>query len=94
MGVEVSGGWLDQHPEGGLPGPEGHAWRNRTNMRFNFWRATVRGGYFGTEQDALYGCDFSTDGGYASVDVNRHSSIGLGYIAYICADDYELVARF
>jgi hypothetical protein len=95
VGVELSGGRLDETTEGDLRFARATYQAIGANARFNFgdspWFATVRGGYFDAEVD---GADeeFDADGGYAGVaigvDINRHFNISLGYTAFIYADDY------
>jgi hypothetical protein len=95
VGVEISGGRLDETREDGFLIPEATYTAVGANARLNFgdsrWFAVVRGGYFNADQDGPYG-DFSTDGGYAGlgigVDINRHFNISLAYNAYVYADDY------
>ncbi len=95
VGVEISGGRLDETREDGYLIPEATFGAIGANARLNFgdsrWFAVVRGGYFSADQDSSYG-DFSTDGGYAGlgigVDINRHFNLTLAYTAYVYADDY------
>jgi hypothetical protein len=96
VGVEISGGRLDDTREDGYLIPKASFGAVGANARMNFgdsrWFAVVRGGYFSADQDAPNGGDFSTDGGYAGlgvgVDINRHFNISLAYTAYVYADDY------
>lgn len=96
VGVEISGGRLDETREDGYLIPEATFGAIGANARFNFggsrWFAVARGGYFSADQDTSYG-DFSTDGGYAGlgigVDINRHFNITLAYTAYVYADEYN-----
>ena len=95
VGVELSGGRLDETTEGNWRYAEASYKAVGANARMNFgdspWFATVRGGYFDAEVD---GADeeFDADGGYAGiaigVDINRHVNISLGYTAFVYADDY------
>ena len=96
VGVELSGGRLDEATDGGWRFPKATYKAVGANARMNFgdspWFATVRGGYFDAEQKIPGGGDFSTDGGYAGVavgvDINRHLNVSLGYTAFVYADDY------
>jgi hypothetical protein len=96
VGVEVSGGRLDETREDDYLIPKATFVAVGANARFNFgdsrWFGVVRGGFFSADQDAPDGGDFSTDGGYAGlgvgVDINRHFNITLAYTAYVYADDY------
>jgi hypothetical protein len=95
VGVELSGGRLDETTEGDWRYAKATYKAIGANARMNFgdspWFATVRGGYFDAEVD---GADeeFDADGGYAGVaigvDINRHFNISLGYTAFVYADDY------
>ena len=95
VGVELSGGRLDETTDGDWRFAKATYKAIGANARMNFgdspWFATVRGGYFDAEVD---GADeeFSADGGYAGVaigvDINRHFNISLGYTAFVYADDY------
>ena len=96
VGVELSGGRLDETTDGGWPYPKATYKALGANARMNFgespWFMMVRGGYFDAEQDIPGGGDFSTDGGYAGlavgVDLNRHFNITLGYTGFVYADEY------
>jgi hypothetical protein len=95
VGVELSGGRLDETTEGDWRYAKARYKAVGANARMNFgdspWFATVRGGYFDAEVD---GADeeFDADGAYAGVaigvDINRHLNITLGYTAFVYADDY------
>lgn len=95
VGVELSGGRLDETTDGDWRFAKATYKAIGANARMNFgdspWFATVRGGYFDAEVD---GADeeFDADGGYAGiaigVDINRHVNISLGYTAFVYADDY------
>jgi hypothetical protein len=95
VGVELSGGRLDETTEGNWRYAKATYKAVGANARMNFgdspWFATVRGGYFDAEQE-YSDSTFSTDGGYAGVaigvDINRHFNISLGYTAFVYADDY------
>jgi hypothetical protein len=96
VGVELSGGRLDETTDGGWRYPKATYKALGANARMNFgespWFMMVRGGYFDAEQDIPGGGDFSTDGGYAGlavgVDINRHFNITLGYTGFVYADEY------
>ena len=96
VGVELSGGRLDETTDGGWRYPKATYKAVGANARMNFgespWFMMVRGGYFDAEQDIPGGGDFSTDGGYAGlavgVDLNRHFNITLGYTGFVYADEY------
>ena len=95
VGVELSGGRLDETTEGDWRYAKATYKAIGANARLNFgdspWFATVRAGYFDAEVD---GADeeFDADGAYAGVaigvDVSRHVNLTLGYTAFVYADDY------